>query len=85
MGSQETYTTVLLCVHEKAGRRFKSGLEGSGLGTTEKRKRNNQGKEGNEVTDCFSSLYFKISPDGFWVQWISSNDGKIRRSTERNL
>lgn len=62
--------TVLLCVHEKAGRRFKSGLEGSGLGTTVKRKHSNQGKEGNEVTDCFSSLYFKMSP-GFQARKVS--------------
>lgn len=36
----------------------------------EKRERNNQGKEGNEVTDCFSRLYFKMSPD-----WFSSQKG----------
>lgn len=62
--------TVLLCVYKKAGSGFQSGLEGAGLGTTEKRKCNNQGKEGNEVTDCLSRLYFKMSPD-----WFSSQKG----------
>lgn len=57
-------------MHEEASSGFKGGLEGGRLGTMEKRKCNSQGKEGNEVTDCFSRLYFKMSPD-----WFSSQKG----------
>jgi len=55
-------------VPKKAGSRFKGGLEGRGLGTMENRKCNSQEKEGNEVIDCFSRLYFKMSPDWFLSQ-----------------
>lgn len=57
-------------MHKKLGSKFKGGLEGRGLGTMEKTKWNNQEKAGNEVTDCFSRLYFKMSPD-----WFSSQKG----------
>lgn len=57
-------------MHKKAGSRFKGGLEDRGLGTMQNKKCNNQRKEGDEVTDCFSRLYFKMSPD-----WFSSQEG----------
>lgn len=83
-------------MHKKVGSKFKGGLEGRGLETLEKTKWSNQGKEGNKVTDCFSRLssdWFSrqkchlmvFKPEGFQVQWASSNDGKIKGSIERNL
>lgn len=69
-GCSNEWEVWVLCVHGEAGSRFKAGLKGRGSGAVEKRKQDNEGKEGNEVTDCFSRLYFKMSPD-----WLSSQEG----------
>lgn len=68
-GCSNEWEVWVLCVHERAGR-FKAGLKVRGLGAMEKRKQDNEEKEGNEVTDCFSRLYLKMSPD-----WFSSQKG----------
>lgn len=62
-------------MHKKVGSKFKGGLEGKGLETIEKIKWNNQGKEGNKVTDCFSSCILKCRLIGFQARKVSGPVG----------